>query len=73
MSVENIEHFAMGYKIEKDKDTGKFKLYNKEKKTYTKRMFATKETAEKAGERYTAFADSGKNRKKKVEPPTKEE
>ena len=69
MSVENIEKFAMAYKVEKDKETGKFKLYNKDKKTYTKKMFSTKEMATKAGERYSAFADSAKNRKKtKVEP-----
>ena len=69
MSVENIRTMATGYKVEKCKDTGKFKLYNKAKKTYTKSLFSTKEIATKASERYTAFAESAKNRKKtKVEP-----
>lgn len=54
----------MPYKVEKDEETGKFKLYNKEKKTYTKKMFATKESAMKMADRYTAFADSRKKKTK---------
>jgi hypothetical protein len=78
MSVHNIEQMASAYKVEKCKDTGKFKLYNKAKKAYTKTLFSTKEMATKASERYTAFAESAKNRvrKPKVEPkvePVKEE
>jgi hypothetical protein len=58
----------MVYKIEKDEESGKFKLYNKDKKTYAKRMFATKETAQKMADRYTDFAHSRKKPKVKEEP-----
>ena len=73
MSVENIRQMAENYKVEKCKESGKFKLYNKAKKTFTKKMFATKETAVKAGERYSAFAESAKSRKKAKVEPVKEE
>ena len=69
MSVENIRQMAENYKVEKCKETGKFKLYNKAKKTFTKKMFATKDMAVKAGERYTAFAESAKNRVRKAKEP----
>jgi TfoX/Sxy family transcriptional regulator of competence genes len=73
MSVENIRQMAENYKVEKCKETGKFKLYNKAKKTFTKKMFSTKDMALKAGERYTAFAESAKSRKKAKVEPIKEE
>ena len=57
----------MPYRIEKDEETGKYKLYNKDKKTYAKRMFSTKETAQKMADRYVAFADNRKKPKVKKE------
>jgi len=54
----------MVFKVEKDKETGKFKLYNKEKKTYSKRMFKTKESASKMATHYGEFGSKAREAKK---------
>jgi hypothetical protein len=38
---------SSNFKVEKDAETGKFKVYNKKKKSYSSRMFASKESAAK--------------------------
>ncbi len=38
---------SSNFKVEKDKETGKFKIYNKKKASYSSRMFASKESATK--------------------------
>ena len=53
MSVDNISR--MPFKIERDKETGKYKLYNKDKKTYAKRQFKDKATADKMKNIYDNF------------------
>ncbi len=38
---------SSNFKVEKDAETGKFKVYNKKKQSYSSRMFASKESATK--------------------------
>jgi hypothetical protein len=44
------------FKTELDKETGKYKIFNKKKGEYSKRMFSTKESANKMVDLYTNFS-----------------
>ena len=63
----------MPYKIEVDKNSKKFKLYNTDKKTYAKREFNSRQSAEKMAEHYSTFGKKTKERLGKKEPKVKEE
>lgn len=66
MSVDNISN--MPFVIKGNKKEG-YKLWNKDKKTFAKKTFDTKEKAEKMRAVYDNFSYG----KKKKEEPTKEE
>tara|TARA_R110000803_G_scaffold115427_2_gene183920 strand:- start:4643 stop:4975 length:333 start_codon:yes stop_codon:yes gene_type:complete len=53
---------ASNFKVEKDSESGKFKIYNKKKASYSSRMFASKESATKMCSVYSNLG------KKKAEP-----
>lgn len=57
----------MPFRVELDKDTGKYRLFNKDKKTYTKRSFNSKASAEKMAEHYSTFGKKTKERVAKKE------
>ena len=45
----------MSFKVELDKESGKYKIYNGKKKEYSKRMFKTKDSATKVAGVYANF------------------
>jgi len=59
----------MPFKVEVDKNSGKYKLFNKDKKTYAKREFKTRESAEKMAAHYSTFGKKTKERLGKKEEP----
>jgi len=52
---------SSNFKVEKDKETGKFKIYNKKKASYSSRMFASKESATKM---CSVYSNLGKKKDK---------
>jgi len=56
----------MSFKVELDKESGKYKIFNGKKKEYSKRMFKSKESATKVANIYSNFGN-----KPKAEPPQK--
>tara|TARA_R100000951_G_scaffold81432_1_gene69134 strand:+ start:489 stop:779 length:291 start_codon:yes stop_codon:yes gene_type:complete len=58
---------SSNFKVEKDAETGKFKVYNKKKQSYSSRMFASKESATKMCSVYDNLG------KKKTKPIVSEE
>ena len=67
MSVDNISN--MPFQVKKDKETGGYKLWNKDKKTFAKKTFKDKATAEKMKAVYDNFSYG---KKRKVEPSKEE-
>ena len=59
----------MGFEEKKDKETGGYKLWNKDKKTFAKKTFDTREKAEKMKTVYDNFSYG---KKRKVEPSKEE-
>ena len=65
----------MPFVVKKDKESGKYRLYNKDKKEFAKRSFLTKESATKMADHYHNFSQMRKSRAKAPvgEPLLKEE
>ena len=53
---------SSNFKVEKDKETGKFKIYNKKKASYSSRMFASKESATKMCSVYSNLGTKKKDK-----------
>ena len=59
----------MSFKVELDKESGKYKIFNGKKKEYSKRMFKSKESATKVANVYSNFGNKPKANKEELPPP----
>ena len=57
----------MVFKVEYDKESNKWKLFNKTKGEYAKKSFSSKESATKMADHYHRFSQMRKTKKDKTE------
>jgi hypothetical protein len=59
----------MSFKVELDKESGKYKIFNGKKKEYSKRMFKSKESATKVANIYSNFGKKPTSSSEDMPPP----